>query len=69
MKALLAALAFACVAHAEPSAVSRELRVTGEIEHPLVLFPDALRSLKFVQAGGSRCARRHRARWKTVGGR
>jgi len=52
MRALAAALAVVCAAaYAEPSAVSQELRVTGEVERQLVLSPEKLRAMKFVEAG------------------
>ncbi len=44
--ALLIMASLACVAaHSEPSSVSRELRVTGEVERQLVLSPEELRDI------------------------
>jgi DMSO/TMAO reductase YedYZ molybdopterin-dependent catalytic subunit len=46
MRTFVAALAAVCVAaHAEPSAVSQELRVTGEVERQLVLSLEGLRDI------------------------
>jgi hypothetical protein len=45
-RAFLVVAAAACVtAHGEPSSVSKELRVTGEVERQLVLSPDDLRGI------------------------
>lgn len=44
-------LAATCAFAQEPSAVSRELRVGGEVERPMVLSPDALREIAKRKGG------------------